>query len=167
MEWPLGISCRMRGPKNMNITGMPAMPTAYPTSATTPKLAAVSPGVSSTQVPNREATTVATPHVGRGVITGDGVVLHALAATAPGVGHAHDQEGGAGDYQGHDAQSGVQHHQPSLVFNPGGSQPKRTTKNRRIVETLAATWRPDPIPAAGPPALGATVGGFWATVSLV
>ena len=28
MEWPLGITCRMRGPTNINITGMPAMPKA-------------------------------------------------------------------------------------------------------------------------------------------
>ena len=60
-EWPLGISCRMRGPTNMNITGMPAMPRAYPTSDMMPKFAPDSPGLSSTQVPNIEATRVATP----------------------------------------------------------------------------------------------------------
>ena len=60
-ECPLGISSRRRGPTNMYITGMPAMPTAYPTREMIPKLAPVSPGLSSTQVPNIDATRVATP----------------------------------------------------------------------------------------------------------
>ena len=37
------------------------MPSAYPTSETIPKFAPDSPGLSSTQVPNIEATSVATP----------------------------------------------------------------------------------------------------------
>ena len=60
-EWPLGISSRSRGPTSMYNNGMPAMPTAYPTREMMPKLAPVSPGLSSTHVPNIDATRVAIP----------------------------------------------------------------------------------------------------------
>ena len=60
-ECPLGINCRIRGPTNMNIMAMPAIPMAYPASEIMPKLAPVSPGLSSTQVPNMEAISVAMP----------------------------------------------------------------------------------------------------------